>query len=161
VAESPPRTSFVRRCEADIYAAKADLITVRHRHGDVVAVIEIVSQVIKEVVQNLPHSCRKPPPDSPERPSARDRSISSGNRDPQGIHKAIWDEFQEEEFELPSGKRLTLAAYDAGPPRVAYVESIAVGDAIPSMPLFLKPEVYVPARWMRHIKRRGACFPRR
>lgn len=37
VAESPPRTRLIRRCEADVYAAKADLITVRHRHGDVVA----------------------------------------------------------------------------------------------------------------------------
>ena len=35
--------------------------------------------------------------------------------------------------------------YDAGPPRVAYVEPIAVGDVLPDMPLFLKPEFYVPA----------------
>ncbi len=32
-------------------------------------------------------------------------------RDPQGIHKLIWDEFQEEDLELPADKRLTLAAY--------------------------------------------------
>src|SRR5437870_3974268 len=43
VAESPPRVHLVRRSESSLYAAKADLITVRHRHGDVVAVIEIVS----------------------------------------------------------------------------------------------------------------------
>ncbi len=43
VGTAPPQTRLVRRSEADIYAAKADLITVRHRHGDVVAVIEIVS----------------------------------------------------------------------------------------------------------------------
>src|SRR5947209_5540892 len=43
VATEPPRTRLVRRSEEDIYAAKADRITVRHRHGDVVAVIEIVS----------------------------------------------------------------------------------------------------------------------
>jgi hypothetical protein len=66
-------------------------------------------------------------------------------RDPQGIHKAIWDEFEEEDFELPADKPLLLAAYDAGPPRVAYVEPIAVGDVLPDMPLFLKPEFYVPA----------------
>jgi hypothetical protein len=28
---------------------------------------------------------------------------------------------------------------------VAYVEPIAVGDVLPDMPIFLKPEVYVPA----------------
>jgi hypothetical protein len=66
-------------------------------------------------------------------------------RDPHGIHKAIWDEFQEEDFELPPDKLLTLASYDAGPLRVAYIEPIAVGDVLPAMPLFLKPEYYVPA----------------
>src|SRR5262249_41074098 len=66
-------------------------------------------------------------------------------RDPQGIHKAIWDEFVDEDFSLPSDKPLVVAAYDAGPPRVAYVEPVAVGDVLPEMPLFLKPEFYVPA----------------
>ncbi len=33
----------------------------------------------------------------------------------------------------------------AGPPRVVYVEPVAVGDMLPDMPLFLKPEFYVPA----------------
>ena len=68
-------------------------------------------------------------------------------RDPKGTHKAIWDEFQEEELELPPDKPLTLVSYDAGldQDRVAYVEFVAVGDAFPDMPLFLKSEVYVPA----------------
>jgi hypothetical protein len=35
--------------------------------------------------------------------------------------------------------------YEAGPPPTAYVEPIAVGDTLPDMPLFLKPEFYVPA----------------
>ena len=37
-----------------------------------------------------------------------------------------------------------LAAYDAGPPTVAYVEPVGVGDPLPDMPLFLRPEFYVP-----------------
>ena len=37
--------------------------------------------------------------------------------DPQGIHKAIWDGFFEEDFELPSDKPLTLVAYEALPKR--------------------------------------------
>jgi hypothetical protein len=66
-------------------------------------------------------------------------------RDPQGIHKAIWDEIDDEPFELPSDKRLTLASYSAGIEKVAYVEPVAVGDVLPSMPLFLEPEIYIPA----------------
>ena len=43
MAEAPPRARLVRRTERSLYARKADRITVRHRHGKVVAVIEIVS----------------------------------------------------------------------------------------------------------------------
>ena len=52
---------------------------------------------------------------------------------------------RKEDFELPADQRLTHAAYDAGPPAVSYVEPVAVGQALPEMPLFLKPEFYVPA----------------
>ncbi len=40
---NPPRTRLIQRDETALYADKANCITVRHRHGDVVAVIEIVS----------------------------------------------------------------------------------------------------------------------
>jgi hypothetical protein len=55
VATIPPRTRLVRRNEADTYAGKANRITVRHRHGDVVAVIEIVSPGNKGCAR----SCRR------------------------------------------------------------------------------------------------------
>jgi hypothetical protein len=64
---------------------------------------------------------------------------------PQGVAKAIWEEFEEDEFERPPGQPLTLASFDAGPTRVAYMEFLAVGEALPDMPLFLQPEFYVPA----------------
>ena len=63
-----------------------------------------------------------------------------GPRDPEGVHKVIWDELQEEPFELPPDKPLTLAAYSAGAVKTAYVEPVAVGDLLPEMPLFLEPE---------------------
>jgi hypothetical protein len=70
-------------------------------------------------------------------------------RDPQGIHKAIWDEIEEEPFELPSDKPLTLAAYVAGDLLIgreptAYVELIGVGDLLPDMPAYLDCGGYVP-----------------
>jgi hypothetical protein len=43
VATRTPRTWLTQRVELDSYARKASRIAVRHRHGDVVAVIEIVS----------------------------------------------------------------------------------------------------------------------
>jgi hypothetical protein len=51
----------------------------------------------------------------------------------------------EEDFELPADQHLTIAVYGAGPPPVACIEPIAVGDALPEMPIFLKTEFYVPA----------------
>jgi hypothetical protein len=146
VLTTPPRTRHMRRSEVYEYARKANQITVRHRHGKVVAVIEIVSpgnkasrNELRTFVEKTAELLRQnihllvidlfPP----------------GPRDPQGIHKAIWDEFQEEDFDLTADKPLTLAAYDAGPPIDAYVEPVAVGDVLPDMPLFLKPGLYVPA----------------
>jgi Protein of unknown function (DUF4058) len=146
VATVPPRARLVRRAEEAIYVRKADRIAIRHRHGDVVAVVEIISPGNKASKNELRAFVEK-----------TSKLIAQGihllvidlfppsKRDPQGIHKAIWDQFIEEDFELPADQQLTLAAYDAGPPPTAYVEFVAVGDTLPDMPLFLKPEFYVPA----------------
>ena len=48
---------------------------------------------------------------------------------------------------------------DAGPPRVAYVNFLAVNDALPEMPLFLKPEFYVPAPLEATYQTTWAVFP--
>jgi hypothetical protein len=66
------------------------------------------------------------------------------SRDPQGIHKAIWDELEEMPFELTPDRPLTLAAYVAGIPYVAYVEPVGVGERLPDMPAYLTPDCYVP-----------------
>jgi len=70
-------------------------------------------------------------------------------RDPYGIHKAIWDEFEEEPFELLKGKPLVLAAYvagdlNAGIETTAYVEPVGVGDRLPDMPAYLERDGHVP-----------------
>lgn len=63
--------------------------------------------------------------------------------DPNGIHAAIWESFDPEDYVLPKEKPLTLAAYAAGVVAEAYVEHLAVGDALPDMPLFLTRDYYV------------------
>jgi hypothetical protein len=62
---------------------------------------------------------------------------------PEGIHKAIWDKFNDDDFSLPAGKPLTLASYVGGPVPEAFVEPVALGAVLPEMPLFLTPEHYV------------------
>jgi len=145
VDEAPPQARIVTRSEAAGYARKANRITVRHPDGAVVAVLEIVSPGNKESRHAL-HSfaCKAV------------EFLESGihllivdlfpptPRDPQGIHKVVWDYLREEPFELPSDKPLTVAAYAVGAETVAYVEPLAVGDVLPDMPIFLRADRYVP-----------------
>jgi hypothetical protein len=138
VATAPPKARFVIELEEDTYARRANRIRIQHRHGQVVAVIEIVSPGNKNTRTALRAFVRKTadliwqgihllvvdlfPP---------------SERDPQGIHKAIWDEIGERPFELPADKPLTVAAYRAVPTKTAYVEPVAVGDELPGLPIFL------------------------
>ena len=64
-------------------------------------------------------------------------------RDPEGIHAAIWEEFGGKPKSPPTGKPLTLVAYDAGPPKEAYIQRLSFGESLIDMPLFLAPGWYV------------------
>jgi hypothetical protein len=160
VATAPPRIRIVRKAEEGIYLRRADRIAVRRRHGEVVAVIEIVSPGHKASALALLDFVEK----STE---LIDQQIHllvidlfpPSQCDPQGIHKAIWDEFVEGDFELPSDKPLTLAAYDAQPLPIAYVEPVTVGDVLPDMPIFLKPGNWVPASLEATYQTAWAVFP--
>ena len=57
-------------------------------------------------------------------------------------------------------RRLQEPSYNAGPPQVAYVETLGVGDALPEMPLFLRPEVYVPAPLEATYQTTWGVFPK-
>ncbi|MGH7170833.1 MAG: DUF4058 family protein [Gemmataceae bacterium] len=146
--------------EAEIYAARADHIAVRRQHGGVVAVIEIVSPgnktgfvELRDFVEQMAHLIYQDvhllvidlfPPDA---------------FDPRGIHKAVWDEIQEDQFELSKDRPLTLAAYNSGSQLTAYVEQVAVGDVLPDMPLFLEAESYVPVPLEATYQTKWKAFP--
>lgn len=145
LAEAPPKAQFVTSVEPDVYASRSNRIVIKHRLGRVVAVIEIVSPGNKNSQYALRSFVEKAAglirhgihllvvdlfPPSP--------------RDPQGIHKAIWEQFTDEPFELPPDKPLTVAAYCAGEATTAYVDPVAVGASLPSSPIFLDPNTYVP-----------------
>jgi hypothetical protein len=146
---TPPRTRHVLRTK-ELLAAQANRIVIRHRLGDIVCVLEIVSpgnkgsrsalrSFVEKSVEFLRHGIHLLVIDLfPPTP-----------RDPYGIHKAIWDEFEEEPFELPPGKPLILAAYVAGDlaagiETTAFVEPVGVGDTLPDMPAYLERDGHVP-----------------
>jgi hypothetical protein len=146
MAAVPPRARIVRRSERALDARKANRVAVRHRHGDIVAVIEIVSPGNKGSLSDVHAFVEEGA--TPIRQGVHLLVIDlfpPTKRDPQGLHEAIWGQFEEEEDTPPADQPLLVAAYDAGPPRVAYVEPVAVGAVLPEMPLFLKPEFYVLA----------------
>ena len=137
---------MVRRTEDTTYVRKADRIAVRHRHGQIVAVVEIVSPGNKASTNELRTFVEKTSNLIAQNVHLLVVDLSRpASTIPRASTRPIWDQFVEEEFELPDDKRLTLAAYDAGPPPTAYVELVAVGDTLPDMPIFLKPDFYVLA----------------
>jgi len=174
VAVAPPRTRVVSRNETDIYAELANIISVRHRHGNVVAVIEIVSPGNKGSRSEFRTFIEKSAALLRQKVHLLIIDLfPPGNRDPEGFHKPLpphptlspWgrgqgEGGQVEDYELPADKRLTLASYDAGPPQVAYVENIAVGDELPELPLFLKPDIYVPAPLEETYRASWEAFPK-
>lgn len=161
VAAIPPRARVVSRKEEVVYSRKTDRLIVRHRSGDVVAVIEIVSPGNKGSKSELRAFVEKMSTFIQKRVHAMAIDLfPPTKRDPFGIHKAIWDEFLEEDFVVPPDKPLVVAAYEAGAPDVAYVESVGVGDALPDAPLFLKRELYVPTPLESTYQTAWDVFPR-
>jgi hypothetical protein len=145
VEEVRPKARHVARAEAAAYARKANRVTVRHPDGCVIAVIEIVSPGNKD----SKHAARSFARKAVEFLHAGIHLLivdlfPPSKRDPQGVHKLIWDRVKDEPFELPPGKPLTLAAYSAGTTLTAYVEPVGVGDVLPDMPVFLTADRYVP-----------------
>lgn len=147
VAEAPPRVRQTARVESEsaMYARKANRIVIREEFGAVVAIIEVVSPGNKDSV----HAIRAFKSKAVE---FLQRGVSllvidlfpPTPRDPEGIHALIWKELTDEPFAArPADKPLTVASYDAGGDVIAYVDPVAVGDALPDAPLFLAPGWYV------------------
>jgi Protein of unknown function (DUF4058) len=155
-----PQARFVREAEMESYAKRADRIVVKHSRGEVIALIEIVSPGNKGSRHALRTFVEK-------MAALLEQGIHllvidlfpPSVRDPQGIHKAIWDEIAEEPFELPADKQLTTVAYSAGSMKVAYVEPVAVGDALPEMPIFLEPGLHVPVALEATYQATWSVFP--
>jgi hypothetical protein len=162
VATSPPTAQLIARMERINYAKRANRVVIRHGLGTVVAIIEIVSagnkasramfrafvekaaDIINQGVNLLVVDLFPPTP-----------------RDPQGIHQAIWDELGGEPLETPLGKPLIVASYIGGDIPEAYVQSVAVGDPLPSSPIFLSDSEtdYIPAPLETTYQEAWAGFP--
>ncbi|WP_439621768.1 DUF4058 family protein [Gemmata sp.] len=161
VTERPPAVRVRTQSEAVTYARKANRVTIRHPDGAVVAVIEIVSPGNKDSQHAVRSFARK----AAEFLHAGIHLLivdlfPPSKRDPQGVHKLIWDRIRDEPFELPPDKPLTLAAYSAGTTITGYIEPIGVGEALPDMPVFLTAERYVPCPLEATYRASWDAFPK-
>ena len=145
LAVAPPKVRIRMRSEANQYAAKANVVAIRHvSNHQVVAMVEIVSPGNKNNQNGLNSFVRK----------AREALAAGihllildlfppGPRDPQGLHREIWGDDCGPDYALSPDKQLACISYVGGPGAEAFIEPITVGDTLPDMPLFLTPEVYV------------------
>jgi hypothetical protein len=138
---APPTACLVAETETEFYRRKQNSVVVRHASGDrIVAVVEIVSPGNKSTRHALEQFVRKAADFLDRRVHLLILDLHPPGRfDPSGVHGAIWDYIAGQEYSAPGDKPLTLASYESGLTFRAYVEPVAVRDALPNMPLFLEP----------------------
>jgi uncharacterized protein DUF4058 len=145
LALAPPKVRIRMRPEANRYASKAKVVAIRHvSNHQVVAMVEVVSPGNKNNQNGLNSFVRK----AHEALAAGIHLLivdlfPPGPRDPQGIHRAVWGEDCGDDYVLLPDKPLTCVGYVGGAGAEAFIEPVGVGDALPDMPLFLTPEIYV------------------
>lgn len=161
--QTPPRTRFTAEAQAEFYRRKKSSVVVRHVSGDrIVAMIEIVSPgnkstrhafqaLVDKACELLEHRIHLLIIDP----------FPPGARDPNGIHAAIWQEVQDDPFQPPVDQTLTLVAYECDRTTRAYIETVAVGQPLPDMPLFLEPNGCVVVPLEATYETAFAVMPRR
>jgi hypothetical protein len=161
VASAPaPSARVIQKFEQVNYAKRADRVVIRHGRGKVVAVIEIVSPGDK----SSQHAIRSFAEKAEEILNQGIHLVVADlfpptPRDPQGIHKVIWGQFNDEPFDFLPDKPLTVASYNGGESPTAYVESVGVGDRLPAIPLVLTESDYVPCPLDLTYDQAWAVFP--
>jgi uncharacterized protein DUF4058 len=143
--ENPPQVKYTEQGDVDIYAAKADRVSVRHVSGDlIVAFVEIVSPgnksselALDSFVQKLVDALQR----------GLHLMVIDLHRprmhDPRGIHAVFWERVQGIAHGVTEEQPYGVSAYCADAAPTAFFEPLGLGDSLPEMPLFLTPDYYV------------------
>ena len=160
---APPKGRPIAETEMAFFRRKQNTVTVRHVSGDrIVAMVEIVSPSNKSSRNGLRAFVEKAAELLDKRVHLLILDLHPpGKRAPHGIHAAIWEEIAGEESEAPPAKPLTLVAYETNLTVRAYLETVAVADALPDMPLFLEPDACVTVPLEKTYAGAFAAVPRR
>ena len=151
LAEAPPKVRRQEVVEPGSYLSRRRTIAVRHVSGHrLVALVEIVSPANKDRPLNVMKFAGKVA-------EALEAGIHvlvldvlpPGPHDPHGLHGAIRQHLERADEPYDGNgaadprEPLSLLSYAAGTRVEAYIEQVAVGAALPDMPLFLRPDRYV------------------
>jgi hypothetical protein len=144
VADAPPKVRRKMTVSSGIRRRRRTL-AIRHVSGHrLIAVIEVVSPANKDRAARVEEFAKKV--DDAFRHGIHVLLVdlfAPGPNDPHGMHGAVWLLLDDAPYVVPPGEPLTLASYLAGLQPEAYVEHLAIGASLPSMPLFLHPDWYV------------------
>jgi hypothetical protein len=144
-----PHTRMTIQTQANTLLRRANRVAIRHRLGEVVCIIEIVSpgnkasrSAVRSFVEKTHEFLRAAVNVLLVDP------FPPGPRDPHSLHKLIWDELEEVPFEMPADEPLLLASYrtrdeSVGLSPIAYLEPFRVGAAMPDMPAWIDPDSFV------------------
>lgn len=168
---APPQTTRRMRADLDAYTAKKNIVVIRHVSRDrIVAIIELISPGNKSSIRDTTQFVNKV--DDLLRREIHVMLVDlfpPSRTNPYGIHDAIWQNFDSRDpLPIDPAKSLLAVSYEnhGEGDLEAYIEPLAVGDAIPDMPVFLRPggcvlvpleATYnsafdaVPLRWRRVI----------
>ncbi len=165
IATTPGTRWKVEARQASTLLRRANRIAIRHRLGEVVCIIEIVSpgnkasrtavrQFVEKTMEFL-HAGVNVLVVDPFPPTLRD---------PQSLHKLIWDELDEAPFALPVDEPLLLASYRVGDDSVglmpvAYLETLRVGAMLPDMPAWIDADSFVGVPLERTYQAAWATCP--
>lgn len=145
LADAPPKVRHRLAREPD-YRAQRRTLAIRHVSGHrLAAVVEMVSPANKDRLRNVEQFVSKIE-------AFLDAGVHvvlidlfpPGPCDPRGMHGALghWTDFSGA-TQATTDEPLTLASYRAVKTPEAFVEHVAVGQALPEMPLFFAAERYV------------------
>ena len=163
VVIAPPQILPVDESDLEVYRRKQNRVAIRHVSDDsLVAVIEIVSPGNKSGRNAMSKFVNKSIDLIARGIHLTIVDITKPTkRDPHGIHAVIREEMTDRGTESDLSKPLTTASYDASNGVRAFVEHFAVGDTIPSIPLFLQHNGQIPLPLEQSYQAAWSYFPSR
>jgi hypothetical protein len=152
--QARPRAQFTAETDSEFYRRKKSSIAIRHVSGDrIVAMLEIISPGNKSSAHGLRSLVEK----ACELLEHRIHLLVVDPLPP----GPRWQEVDDTAFMLPQGKPLVIASYECGEKTRAYIEPVAVGEALPAMPLFLEPARHILVPLEPTYQAAFAAMPRR